>query len=316
MKKILALKDYLCDPVDKTDFVRLEENTITFNGGNFYKMAGNIPILLNEDESLFSTDSIIKNRPTTQRKDYHDTGSLKNRVRKNLPSLQYNENKDKRFKYLSKMSFGEPVLILGSGLQSDFYNKVFKSSLVINTDVHAQFGVDFIIDGHNIPFKDNTFGLVSASDVLEHTMNPWVVGREIERVVKREGLVHIEVPFCFPYHGQPYDFFRFTPGGLRILFPNCSIEQFEVTAGNAVSASVFNSALIVEKFSNRYCRQMAVFSSRFLLFWMKYLDKLPSQKTENKVVAAKGISLILKKDDKQRSARLMLEEIKEIIRDK
>jgi SAM-dependent methyltransferase len=202
------------------------------------------------------------------------------------------------------------VLIIGSGDKCEFYRSKFKDCLVINSDVHNQFGVDIVFDAHNIPFKDNTFQLVYSSQVLEHTLKPWVVAKEISRVTKMDGFIHTEVPFCFPYHGQPYDFYRFTPGGLRLLFQLCELVKYEVISGGGSSSAYMLSESLINKFSGRYPRMIALFLARVLLFWLKYTEFLDPKASKRRVVAAMNIAQTFKKDLKTRSNKEMLEEIK------
>ena len=71
--------------------------------------------------------------------------------------------------------------------------------------------------------------MVLAAQVIEHTMNPWKFCTELQRVTKTGGLLQIEAPQNYPYHAEPYDFFRFTFTGLRSLFPECEVEKSSIT---------------------------------------------------------------------------------------
>jgi SAM-dependent methyltransferase len=53
---------------------------------------------------------------------------------------------------------------------------------------------------------------------------PAQVVREIARVLRPNGYVILTTPLYYPIHEEPYDFFRFTPFGLRHLFETAGLE--------------------------------------------------------------------------------------------
>ncbi len=84
---------------------------------------------------------------------------------------------------------------------------------------------DFTYDGHTLPFEDRSFDTVITVQVLEHTPTPQRVLDEIGRVVRRDGLVIVCVPFSFRLHEEPNDYFRYTPHGLRTMFEHASLSM-------------------------------------------------------------------------------------------
>lgn len=300
---------YLSDPISKSGVEKLDDTQVRFQNVE-YPVINNAPVLFNEKESLFSIADIQQDVKKTQNSDFRDRRIFKNRIRQGLPKLAHDFGEDKRFEWLKELAGNGPVLIIGSGDKCEFYRNKFKECLVINSDVHNQFGVDVVFDAHHIPFKDNTFQLVFSSQVLEHTLQPWVVSKEISRVTKTGGFIHTEVPFCFPYHGQPYDFYRFTPGGLRLLFQSCELMRDEVISGGGSSSAYMLSESIINKFSGRYARMVTLFLARFLFFWLKYTEFFDPKASKRKVVAAMNIAQTYKKDIKERSNKDMLEDIR------
>ena len=301
--------DYLLDPVSKAGVEKMDDKYVSFQGVE-YRIIDNTPVIFNEKESLFSVSDIENDIKKTQNSNFRDKNVFKNLVRQNLPKLAHDFKEEKRFKWLKELAGKGPVLIIGSGDKCEFYRNKFNDSLVINSDVHNQFGVDIVFDAHNIPFKEDTFQLVYSSQVLEHTLKPWVVSKEISRVTKTGGFIHTEVPFCFPYHGQPYDFYRFTPGGLRLLFQQCELVRDEVISGGGSSSAYMLSESLINKFSGRYPRIISLFVARFLLFWLKYTECLDPKASKRRVVASMNIAQTFKKDLKSRSNKEMLEEIR------
>ncbi len=85
-------------------------------------------------------------------------------------------------------------------------------------DISLGKGVDVVSDGENLPFENNSFDLVLCLETLEHAKHPWLVAKEIKRVVKKSGTIIISTPFNHEIHFHPSDYYRYTPYGLRELF--------------------------------------------------------------------------------------------------
>jgi SAM-dependent methyltransferase len=97
-------------------------------------------------------------------------------------------------------------------------------------DINPYPNVDVIADAHALPFPNEYFDGLLCNAVLEHTKQPWIVAKEIERVLKIGGVACVQVPFLEGVHDNE-DYFRFTLKGLKSLFP----ELAEIKSG--VSAS-------------------------------------------------------------------------------
>jgi len=74
-----------------------------------------------------------------------------------------------------------------------------------------------------LPFPNGSFDHVLSIVVLEHTPQPGRVIEEFQRVLKPGGMVHLVVPHMWEEHQKPYDFFRFTSGGIRYLMQSAGI---------------------------------------------------------------------------------------------
>ena len=88
---------------------------------------------------------------------------------------------------------------------------------VVAVDAFAGPGVDVVGDIHALPLPDNDFDCVFCTGTLEHVRDPARAVRQIYRILKPGGLVHIDVPFIQGYHADPTDYWRFTIDGLRVL---------------------------------------------------------------------------------------------------
>ena len=292
----------MIDPVDGSAYISCNEKEITFKGGNTYPLKDQTPVLIHEEDSLFNIVDILNKTVTTQSGEYRDTGNIKNWIRqKFLPVLSLDGKSKERFSKLSGKIKEGRVLVIGAGDKAEDYRKYFVGSEVIISDVHCEFSVELVLDSHHIPFKDNTFSLVLLPQVFEHVSRPWMVAAELERVTSEQGLIQIEVPFAFMYHGAPYDFYRFTPSALFFLFPHCDVDDFQVPEGNWGGAANAVSSAMIDTFSNRYLRMTALAFARITLFWMKYMDRIAGKRSLSfpKGFALTYIQRGIKKDEKQ-----------------
>ena len=71
-------------------------------------------------------------------------------------------------------------------------------------------------DVENLEFPDATFDAAVCWSVLEHVPHPDRAVAELYRVLKPGGEIWVQLPFLFPYHESPRDYWRVTPDGLRL----------------------------------------------------------------------------------------------------
>jgi SAM-dependent methyltransferase len=109
----------------------------------------------------------------------------------------------------------EKTLEIGS-FGSPSYAKYFTNRIGI--DIRPGPGVDMIADVYNLPFQDNEFDLVLCLGILEHLEDPKKAIVQMKRVLKPNGRILVSVPFMFPIHDAPHDYWRFTKFGLQKLF--------------------------------------------------------------------------------------------------
>ncbi|HYW26487.1 MAG TPA: methyltransferase domain-containing protein [Terriglobales bacterium] len=76
-----------------------------------------------------------------------------------------------------------------------------------------------------LPFQDDTFGLVLTQAVFEHVNNPFTAAGELIRVTRPGGLIVTDVAFMQPLHAAPYHYFNMTPWGVEELFKSCVIVE-------------------------------------------------------------------------------------------
>ncbi len=92
-------------------------------------------------------------------------------------------------------------------------------SRVINLDLFSGQGVDVQGDIHALPFSDASMDAVACTAVLERVEDAGLAVREIERVLKHGGMAYVELPWMQGVHASPCDFQRWTPEGIKKLFP-------------------------------------------------------------------------------------------------
>ena len=94
--------------------------------------------------------------------------------------------------------------------------------------------LDVYCDCTRMPFKPRALDGIICSEVLEHVQDATKAIQEMSQVLKPGGYLVITVPFFYPLHGvnkKDYgDFWRFTPGTLRVLFaPGFEVLRLEAT---------------------------------------------------------------------------------------
>lgn len=69
-----------------------------------------------------------------------------------------------------------------------------------------------------LPVKSDTADTVVSLSVMEHLHEPQTMLNEAFRILKPGGCIVLQVPWQWWVHEAPYDFFRYTPFGLKHLF--------------------------------------------------------------------------------------------------
>lgn len=106
----------------------------------------------------------------------------------------------------------------------------FKKAKVHTFDINAKSGAMFIADickNNKKLIPDNFYDFVVCTEVLEHTLNPFSAVEEMKRILKKNGLLFLSVPFNFRIHGPLPDCWRFTEHGLRALLTDFKIIKID-----------------------------------------------------------------------------------------
>ena len=106
------------------------------------------------------------------------------------------------------------------------------TGLDIETALVYEEGVkpDHTWDGISMPFPDNSFDTLMATEVLEHCPDPSRIVLEMKRVLKPGGLLFLTVPFMWYLHETPHDEYRYTPFALQRILEGSGLEEVQLKA--------------------------------------------------------------------------------------
>ena len=87
-------------------------------------------------------------------------------------------------------------------------------------DVLEGEGVDVVCDAHELSkhVSHDHYELVYSLNVFEHLLMPWKVVLELNKVMKKGGVVMIFTHHAFPLHDLPWDYYRFSDNAWYSLF--------------------------------------------------------------------------------------------------
>src|SRR4051812_16461726 len=79
---------------------------------------------------------------------------------------------------------------------------------------------------------EEPFDLVVCCHVLEHTPAPQKAARNIEAVLRPDGLAYVSPPWSQAFHAAPDDYWRFSLRGLQLLFGRLEIRSSFYSGGD------------------------------------------------------------------------------------
>jgi len=127
-----------------------------------------------------------------------------------------------------------PILEVGSKMYSSSqdYREIFPDLDILGVDLQTGENVDIVVDLSGT-FQDvrrllggRTFQTVLCLSVLEHVREPFAMARNLTRLTRIGGVLSVSVPFSWRIHGYPDDYWRFTPSGVRALFPDFDFSAY------------------------------------------------------------------------------------------
>ncbi len=131
----------------------------------------------------------------------------------------------------SELAPQESILDVGSGMAP--YRELFNHARYVTCDwEHSIYAPptppDILASAERIPVEDASFDAILCTQVLEHLAEPWSVLEEFHRVIRPGGKIWITAPLVWYLHEQPYDYYRFTPQGLRHLLERARFSAIEI----------------------------------------------------------------------------------------
>ncbi len=148
-----------------------------------------------------------------------------------------------------------------------------------------------------LPVESEVADTVLSFQVLEHLREPQLMLNEAFRILKPGGYMVITVPFQWWVHEAPFDYYRYTPYGLKYLFEKAGFQNIvvEPTSGFFTMWILKLNYFTARVSGPRYVRWPV--KSLFIPFWFlgqvvaPLLDKLD----RNKELEAGGYVVIAKK---------------------
>lgn len=240
--------------------------------GLVFPLINEIPILINDENSLFKIQDFIESKDTT----YKSSSSLKRKIKRLIPSISINLRSRRNFQdFFSRLAKDAPkILIIGGAVEGNglVVEAIPAEIFVVESDVAFGERTNLICDAHDLPFQSGSFDGVIVQAVLEHVLDPVRCVSEIHRILKKDGLVFAETPFMQQVHAGRYDFMRFTHLGHRRLFRHFSeIKSGPVCAAGTVLAWSY-CYFLQSFFTNQTAGQIAFAFGSITGFWLKYLD--------------------------------------------
>lgn len=146
--------------------------------------------------------------------------------------------------FISKYAeqFNAPFLEVGSkdyGSTQDLRALFLNKGEYIGVDMEQGAGVDVVLDltedfeKIDIKLCGQRFSSIFCLSVLEHCEQPFKMAENLTMLLKKGGRICIGVPFSWKIHAYPSDYWRFTPEGIKKLFPGI---QFNIKQSLAATS--------------------------------------------------------------------------------
>jgi len=133
------------------------------------------------------------------------------------------------------------------------FRKYFPEANYVGFDFYHGENVDVVGDAHKLStyFENNEkFDIIFSSAVFEHLAMPWIVAKEITKLLNINGFVFIETHFSYSSHERPWHFFQFSDKALEVLFsPAMGFKCIESGFSNPIIGRF--SSLSIEPLKNK-----------------------------------------------------------------
>ncbi|GAA0309544.1 class I SAM-dependent methyltransferase [Rhodovulum strictum] len=123
------------------------------------------------------------------------------------------------YERLASVRLSGRVLDMGGGRNADYLPLLPEGVNLESVNIDPRIEPTHLVQpGQPLPLADDSFDAAICFNTLEHIYDAMAVLKELHRVVRPGGEVHVIVPFMFRIHGHPDDYFRATPNWWRESF--------------------------------------------------------------------------------------------------
>lgn len=127
-------------------------------------------------------------------------------------------------KFLKNFPKGSLFLNIGSGVHKPHPD-------ILNVDILYYKGVDVVANAEELPFATGSVDAIVCESLLEHVPRPQKIVDEMYRVLRPGGQMYIVIPFIYPFHASPNDFYRWTRTGLLEMLKAGEVDKIGSRAG-------------------------------------------------------------------------------------
>jgi len=130
----------------------------------------------------------------------------------------------------------------------------------IGVDIEKGYGVDVVCTGEEVRerFKDESFDVVVSTELMEHVRDWRKVISNMKHVCKPNGVILITTrSYGYPYHGWPYDFWRFEQSDMADIFSDFQVQALEE---DTEEPGVFIKARKPATYTERDLAEIALYS--------------------------------------------------------
>jgi len=166
------------------------------------------------------------------------------------------------------------ILNIGAGGEIEEYLKSIPNIKLISIDINSKTKPDIIADISDEKFLNKIKikpDYITCFEVLEHVKEPFKVIQNLFKLSTKKTVLLFSVPFIFPIHEEPNDFYRYTRYGLKYIFKNFS--KVEISNRDGFIDNIFVLSVRL-KFSKNYFLKLYALISMLLYFILFPLIKL------------------------------------------
>ncbi|NJK41751.1 MAG: methyltransferase domain-containing protein [Acaryochloridaceae cyanobacterium SU_2_1] len=273
-----TVQSLLSCPICKASLELKEQELYCLSPGcaNHFPIINQVPILLNEAESLFSIAEFTDTGNSITNK---QDNPLKKTLSTLLPSIDVNQRAEENYKQLAQLFVAQAdqpkVLVIGCGNLGQGIEEIFAYPEIelIESDIYMSQRTMLVCDAHDLPFMSESFDGVIIQAVLEHVVDPHRCVAEIHRVLKPGGIVYAETPFMQQVHMGRHDFTRFTHLGHRRLFRNFDEVESGAVGGPGMALAWSYQYFLLSFTQSYLLRKIIKIFTRLTSFYLQYFDK-------------------------------------------